>query len=91
MKKTTMNIRVDVQLKKKAENIVHQLGISMSSAIALYLGAIVREKGIPFSVTLEPKKKGSAQRLGSDKELTLEPNDEGLIDEASIKKAIEKF
>jgi DNA-damage-inducible protein J len=47
MPKTTMNLRIDSKLKKNAENIVSQLGISMSSAIALYLRAIVREKGIP--------------------------------------------
>jgi DNA-damage-inducible protein J len=91
MPKTTMNLRIDSKLKKNAENIVSQLGISMSSAIALYLRAIVREKGIPFPVTLEGKKKAPVYRSNDDEDLPLENDDEGVIDEASIKKAIDKF
>jgi DNA-damage-inducible protein J len=91
MPKTTMNLRIDSKLKKNAENIVSQLGISMSSAITLYLRAIVREKGIPFPVTLEGKKKAPTYRSSTDEDLPIENDDEGVIDEDSIKKAIDKF
>ena len=86
-----MNLRIDSKLKKNAENIVSQLGISMSSAITLYLRAIVREKGIPFPVTLEGKKKAPVYRSDEKEDLPLQNDDEGVIDEASIKKAIDKF
>jgi DNA-damage-inducible protein J len=90
MAKTTMNLRVDGKLKKTAENVVDQLGISMSAAITLYLKAIVREKGIPFPVTLDGKKKASNyQQKTEDEEPTL--TDDSLIDQDSIKKAIDKF
>lgn len=92
MSKTTMNLRVDSKLKKSAENIISELGISTSAAITLYLKAIVREKGIPFPVTLEGKKKGSSsysKDIDEDEEIS--DSDDGVIDEASIKKAIDKF
>jgi DNA-damage-inducible protein J len=57
MPKTTMNLRIDASLKKEAEKVVDELGLSMASAVTLYLKALVREKGIPFAVSLEPKKK----------------------------------
>jgi DNA-damage-inducible protein J len=90
MPKTTMNLRLDSQLKKKAENVIDELGISMSAAITLYLKAIVREKGIPFPVTLEGKKKTSSYRAKNEEE---EPDleEDSLIDQDSIKKAIDKF
>lgn len=91
MSKTTMNLRVDSKLKKNAENIISQLGISMSSAIALYLRAIVREKGIPFPVTLEGKKKSLVYRSTNGGDPSIENDEESFVDEDSIKKAIDKF
>jgi len=85
-----MNLRIDSKLKKNAENVISQLGISMSSAITLYLHAIVREKGIPFPVTLEGKKKAPVYR-SDEEDFPLQNADEGIINEASIKKAIDKF
>src|SRR5574344_2420584 len=85
MPKTTMNLRIDGKLKKTAENVIDELGISMSAAITLYLKAIVREKGIPFPVTLEGKRKVSSYRQKTeDEESTL--TDDSLIDQDSIKK-----
>src|SRR5574344_3132075 len=87
MPKTTMNLRIDGKLKKTAENVIDELGISMSAAITLYLKAIVREKGIPFPVTLEGKRKVSSYRQKTEEEeSTLTDSDDGVIDEASIKK-----
>jgi DNA-damage-inducible protein J len=92
MSKTTMNLRVDSKLKKSAENIISELGISTSAAITLYLKAIVREKGIPFPVTIEGKKKSvSSYRSRETEEDDILNDDDGVIDQESIKKAIDKF
>lgn len=48
----TINIRVDDALKNKTENILSELGLNMTTALTLYLKAIVRIKGIPFSIEL---------------------------------------
>jgi DNA-damage-inducible protein J len=90
MPKTTMNLRIDASLKKEAEKVVDGLGLSMASAITLYLKALVREKGIPFAVTLEGKKKPSSPHPSIDVR-EIEPDDDGLLDEESIKAAIAKF
>jgi addiction module RelB/DinJ family antitoxin len=87
-----MNLRVDSKLKKNAENIISELGISTSAAITLYLKAIVREKGIPFPVTIEGKKKSvSSYRSRETEEDDILNDDDGVIDQESIKKAIDKF
>ena len=47
---TNINIRVDKKLKKDAENLFNELGITMSSAINMFLKTAIREEGIPFRV-----------------------------------------
>lgn len=53
MEKTaTLNLRVNPEVKSKAEEVLSQLGIPMSTAIDMYLNQISLTGGIPFSVTL---------------------------------------
>lgn len=51
---TTLNVRVNKNLKKETESILAALGLSTSVAINMFLCAIVRNNGIPFSLTLKP-------------------------------------
>ena len=53
MEKTaTLNLRVNPTVKQRAENVLAQLGIPMSTAIDMYLNQIYLTGGIPFAVTL---------------------------------------
>ncbi|MBQ7841502.1 MAG: type II toxin-antitoxin system RelB/DinJ family antitoxin [Lachnospiraceae bacterium] len=53
MEKTaTLNLRVNPVVKERAENVLSQLGIPMSTAIDMYLNQIALVGGIPFSVVL---------------------------------------
>ena len=53
MEKTaTLNLRVNPTVKRRAESILAQLGIPMSTAIDMYLNQIFLTGGIPFAVTL---------------------------------------
>lgn len=45
--------RVDSKVKKDAENIISQLGISLNEAIRMFLMQIIIHKGIPFKPTLK--------------------------------------
>ncbi|MDY0214687.1 MAG: type II toxin-antitoxin system RelB/DinJ family antitoxin [Bacilli bacterium] len=51
-KDTNINIRVNSETKAKTESILNDLGLSLSSAIDIYLVQIIKEKGIPFKVKL---------------------------------------
>mgnify|MGYP000934280406 CR=1 FL=1 len=53
MEKTaTLNLRVNPDVKRRAEEILSQLGIPMSTAIDIYLKQITMTGGIPFALTL---------------------------------------
>lgn len=51
-KTTTLNLRVNPDVKRRSEEVLSQLGIPMSTAIDIYLNQISLTGGIPFAVTL---------------------------------------
>lgn len=50
----TSNIfaRVEPTIKEQAEDILSQLGVSMSNAINMFLRQVVLQKGVPFEMKL---------------------------------------
>lgn len=53
MEKTaTLNLRVNPTLKKDAESVLGCLGVTMSTAVDMFLNQVVLTGGIPFAVTL---------------------------------------
>lgn len=50
---TNLNIRVDEDLKHKAESIFSELGLNMSTAMNIFLRYSVRYGGIPFNLRIE--------------------------------------
>jgi len=47
-----INVRVDADVKTQAEAILSELGLPTSTAINIFLKAIIRRKGIPFDMML---------------------------------------
>jgi DNA-damage-inducible protein J len=52
MATTNLNIRIDADLKKQSEQIFNELGLTMSSALTVFLRQTVRSNGIPFEMRL---------------------------------------
>jgi addiction module RelB/DinJ family antitoxin len=48
---TSMNLRIDKDLKKDAETLFETLGINMTTAINIFLRQSVRDQGIPFKIS----------------------------------------
>jgi len=53
MATTNLNIRIDADLKKQAEDIFNELGLTMSTALTVFLRQTVRSNGIPFDMKLD--------------------------------------
>lgn len=57
-KTSAINIQVDSNVKKEATLVLTDLGLSMSSAITLFLKQVIKKNGIPFELTnVVPNKK----------------------------------
>ena len=48
-------IRIEPEVKKEATAILDELGLSMSSAVNMFLRAMIREGGLPFEMKVAPK------------------------------------
>ena len=51
---TQINFRIDEDIKKNAESVLDDLGLSMSAAITVFLKKVGRERRIPFDLSLDP-------------------------------------
>ena len=68
-KSATLNLRVDPEVKRSAESTLLRLGLSMSTAVDLFLRQVALTGGIPFRIALpEAPAAVDADRM-SDEEL----------------------
>lgn len=74
-KTSTLNLRVNPEVKKNAEKVLSKLGIPMSTAIDMYLNQIVLTGGIPFPLTVPQPPKSINADLMSDDEFHKKLND----------------
>lgn len=58
--------RVEPDIKEQAEVVLSQLGISMSSAVEMFLRQVVLQRGIPFEMKLPPDKPTSVDSLSKE-------------------------
>ena len=49
-----INLRVDDDIKRSAEQALNDIGMSMSTAINVFLRKVAREKRIPFELSADP-------------------------------------
>lgn len=54
MSTSTITIRVDKELKKRAEEIFENIGISTTTAFTLFMKKVIRDEEIPFKLQIDP-------------------------------------
>ena len=54
MSQTSINIRTDETLKKQFDIICGELGLTLSTAVNIFMKAVVREREIPFKISAVP-------------------------------------
>ena len=52
MANTSMNIRMDSEVKRQAEALFSEIGMNMTTAINIFLKQAIRENGIPFELKI---------------------------------------
>lgn len=60
---TSISFRTDKLMKKKAESLFSEMGLSMSAALNMFLAQAVRERGMPF----QPHAQKPSTRMAADK------------------------
>ncbi len=84
MATTNLNVRIDADLKKQAEEIFNELGLNMSTALTVFLRQTVRSNGIPFELKLDNP---NAETLAAMEDVRLRCNLSGPFN--SVKELME--
>jgi len=51
MAQTTLNVRIDEDVKKGLEDFCNEVGMNISVAVNMFAKAVIREQRLPFEVT----------------------------------------
>jgi len=69
MAQTNVNIRMEENLKKQFDNLCNELGLTMTSAINIFAKTMVRQRGIPFEVSLHIPNEETLQAIDNERNL----------------------
>jgi DNA-damage-inducible protein J len=89
METTNLNIRTDKEIKNAAERIFEELGISMTTAINIFLRQTIRENGIPFELKLNVPNAVTAEAIEEGRKIAKDPNVKGYRDMNDLRSALE--
>ena len=73
---TNVSIRIDVELKKQAEELFSDLGMNMTVAMTMFLRQAIRNQGIPFEISRVPNFETVAAMKEADR-IAYDPNVKG--------------
>lgn len=65
MAQTTLHVRIDEEVKERFDEFCNDLGMSMSTAVCLFVKQALKEQRIPFELKVSPKKLDTSKRIGS--------------------------
>lgn len=67
-KTTNISIRMDAELKKEADSLFSELGMNITTAFNIFVRQSLRERGLPFNLTLnQPNKQTMAAMLEAER------------------------
>jgi DNA-damage-inducible protein J len=84
---TNLNIRTDKDIKEQAEQIFSELGLSMTTAVNMFLRTTIRERGIPFALRLDVPNETTAAAIEEGRRIALDSNVKGYTSMDELKAA----
>ena len=88
MATTSLNIRTDQEVKASADAIFAELGISMTTAVNIFLRQVIRENGLPFELKLTPNQT-TAAAIEEGRRIAHDPNQKGYRDMDALRAALD--
>lgn len=89
MATTNLNIRTDKEIKEQAEQIFAELGITMSTAVNIFLRTAVREHGIPFALKIDVPNDTTAAAIQEGRKMLKDPAAPRYSSMESLKAALD--
>lgn len=73
MPKVSTNITIDAETKAKAQAMLADLGLDLSTAVNIFLKQMLYEGGIPFSITREIPNRITLEAMKEAQEMSRSP------------------
>ncbi len=89
MATTNLNIRTNKEIKDRADSICCELGLNMTTAVNMFLRAMVRQNGIPFELKLGEPNELTIASIEEGRKIALDTNIKGYNNIEDLKKALE--
>jgi addiction module antitoxin, relB/dinJ family len=89
MATTNLNIRMDKDIKDKAEVIFSELGMNMTTAINVFLRTTIRENGIPFDLKLDTPNELTISAIDEGRKIAYDDSVKGYSNIDDLRKALE--
>ena len=83
-------VRIDVDIKKKATTLFQTLGLDMSTAVNLFLHQCILRGGLPFQIENPEYNEQTLEAMAEAKRISRDPNISGYTDMESLKAALEE-
>ena len=89
MENTSLSIRTDKETKEKANEIFNELGLTMSTAVNMFLKATIRQHGIPFELNLEIPNEETLEAMREADGIARDESVKGYTSIEELRKALE--
>lgn len=90
MESTNLNIRTDKEIKVAAEKIFAELGLTMTTAVNIFLRQTIRENGIPFELKLNIPNDTTVAAIEEGRRIARDPSVRGYTNMEDLKAALEQ-
>ena len=88
MQTANINIRTDSNLKRKADALYNKLGLTMSTAINMFLKESVRTNSLPLSLKLDEPNEETIKAIKDTKEIINNKKTKGYTNIKDLRKAL---
>ena len=86
---TNLNIRTDVDVKATAEQLFERLGLTMSTAVNIFLRQAIRQGGLPFEVKLDVPNETTAAAIREGRAILKDKNAKGYKNISDLRTALD--
>ena len=86
---SNLTVRLDAQLKKDAEQLFNDLGMTLSGAINIFLHQAIEQQGLPFQVKKSRPNRETLAAMKEAIELANDPNAKTFSSFEELRKNLE--
>ncbi len=88
MTNANLNIRLDKETKDKANELFNKLGISMTTAVVMFLRTAIRENRIPFELKLNEPSNITLQAIEEGRRIANDDSIKGYDNIKELREAL---